>query len=428
VVTTYSVPHDIDAPALLFDADGDGDEEIIVASVAQRTLSVIEVDGCGRAQVFTENNVRMNRDGPAGVYIAGLPAILTAGNGDVRGYRYDPARTPAISTSNNLRVQNVGTLDFITGDPPGESFMVAGLESGGDPAYSAFDSALTRTESDLGARLNGRAAFLGPYGAGLASYLGASDRGLEALLPGQSEILLDSGSGLVGESDVSTFRVGTVPVSGRALGVYASRTGANTRDIRFVLVNPQSPAGPDRGSIGLMAALFSGPALATRPRTVLPDDLIIYFVRGPNHLNGCTVENIQSSVLPMSCSTFLGVGSGVNLGVGNAHASIEPVTGYVNNDDNPDVIMALRDGHMMFLQHNLSQLAASTVDLIRDIAGTPGMSVAFYDRLQLSGSALVVPHLDGTISLIGWATPNNAGSAGRLWFQHRRDAARSGSL
>ena len=53
VVATYSVPHTIDSPALLFDADGDGDEEIIVASVSQRTFSIIEIDNCGRAQVST---------------------------------------------------------------------------------------------------------------------------------------------------------------------------------------------------------------------------------------------------------------------------------------------------------------------------------------------------------------------------------------
>lgn len=428
VVATYTAPHAIDVPVLLFDADGDGEEEIIVASKADRSFSVIDVDACGLARVSTQTNVRMDEDGPAGIFLEQAPAIVTAGNGEVRGYRYDPAASPAISTSNALRVQNLGTLAFFTGDPPGEAFMVSGRASDDDPVFFTFDSSLSRTETDLDAVLSSRSAFLGPFGSGLASFVGASSLGLFALLPGQDEVVLDSGNGLVPESDVSVFRLGTVPVSGRALAVYGAQQSTNTRQLRFVLVNPQSPAGPDRGSASMAQRPRSGPVLATRGRPVLSDELLVYYVREPNHLHGCAVSNLDSQAVPIGCDAFAGVTSGVNLGANNSHPAIEPVTAYVNNDSDPDVIMALRNGNVTLFQHILSQVAAPTLQLRREVAATPAVSLAFYDRLGASGTAVLVPHSDGTVTVIGWATPNNAGSAARLWFQHRRDAARSGSL
>lgn len=428
LVATFSVPHEIDAPALLFDADGDDEEELVVASRADRVLSVIDLDDCGRAQVSTLTNVRMDRDGPAGMVLLGAPAIVTAGNGELRAYRYDPAANPALFSSNALRVQNLGTLEFVTGDPPGESFLLSGLASDGDPVFFAFDSELNRTETDLSSRLTAHAAFLGPFGAALARYLGVSAAGLHALQPGQSDLLIDSGSGLVPESAVSVFRLGTVPVTGRALGVYAARQSTNARELRFALVNPQSPDNPDRGNAPMTQRLRSGPVLATRDHPVLDDELFVYYVREPNHLHGCTVSNLAAGVLPVGCEAFPGATSGINLGASQSHPSIEPVTAYVNGDADPDVIIAARGGTVSFFQHTLTQAAAVPVQLGLEVAATPAMSLALYDRLGASGTALFVPHSDGTVSLIGWATPTSGGSAARLWFQHRRDAARSGSL
>ena len=420
-VGRFDVSHEIDRAVLIADFDGDGADEIAVASANQDRFSVVDFDGCAMS-VATMSNARIGNDGLAVVRRGNDAVIISAGGGQISRWTYSGGVIAAAGNAISF-----DAASWISAHPTAPYFAVTGRTNTG-PGYLLVNASTgNEIETDVVDELIDRPAFFsGPNGTNdNPRFAACDDQSPQILVAGNTPFFLYDG----GDTDPNTAPAVVQPgVVGDADDQVVLYGATNDTEGRFQTTRVSNLDPNDRRARGdvLPAPLASSPIIMKREasgREVVRG----YFVTTDGIARGCELDVFANG--PAICNFFPSPRIGTfTIGTNESSDRITPITAYVNDNDIPDVILAARNGRVHFRTANLSVQAAPVVDAPEPISATPAVAESFFARWGSQGDLLVIPHQDGSVTLVGWRRGATVGGPERLWPQFRRDAARSGSL
>lgn len=406
----------IDLPPLIADLDGDGFEEIAIASAAAGEITILDWQGCALTPSVTTNLVFLEASGMALAQVNGREVIVTTTAGEVRLTTYDgPGQISFM-----VRPQNgFNELSGLMVHPLGTEIVALG-ERGAGPAY-----VVPRTTSvvrALGAPSVGSPAFVtglplaARYAITTATSLvvAAPDQvsdGTLALMAGPV-----TGPAVVGgayiNGNANLAAVGFGAVSGLNPGftvVYLDASNPGTAQVDHVMSNDRSLG----DAIGYAEA--AGPAS-------------FYQLRAGNNpafhtLQGCTIGPRPQPMGGFACRPVPG-----NAALpGTVPEDSTPISVFLSGNLSPDLaVVTAVPPRLTFYRPNFMSVGPAVVLPSAPVA-TPGLSTQFLSRYSIDGEVMFVPSAAG-VDIVGWRRPATSGPDSILWTQSRGDARRSGRL
>lgn len=422
-VATLTIGYDIDVPPLVADVDGDGHDELVVASTSQAEITVIDWVGCSATpQTASASQVPV---GPGGILTLnganGLQIVASSGTTVWMGrYQQTPPQLMPVGapSTRTLSVDQIGSdltgqFLYLLGETPGGNFGFVGYDQQGNPGM------LEGTTEPIG-----WASFLSiPSGGGYPRFVKSDETMLRIQRPATSQWDLDDGSAVTPQTPPAVLRPGVFGAPDEAVVAYgADESGpiggpqlsvfrVDVTDLRNVL----------RASTSVSATIVSGPITYSYGTGGSRGGGFIYGL-ADGTLAGCAL----ASGLGWDCITS--PFTPFNAGGGQVSENIQPLTTYIGNDNVPDVVYATPSGTIHFRDDGLRNAPFPAVVLGSPVLSTPAISETFFSRYNQDGSLMIVPISQGRVSIVIWQRPAQAGAPGHLWSQFRSDQFRSGHL
>lgn len=420
-VGTVSLPWDPDLPPLVADLDGDGEDEVALASSASREIMVLDWAGCSATpQTASIANIPVGEAGLVAVSTTGGVRILAGAGNEIWLGQYQQLPTPSLTQT--LRSPFGLTIESIAADPAGSYLFLRGT-SGGDPAYVATSlSGGTIGPQTLASDVTGEAAYLFTPANAPARFAVSDEESVRIAQPGAADAPLADGGNVAPTSPPASLRPGIFGGPSDVIIAYGADDNG-TFEIGVWRTNTINVASSGRRNATARAQIISGPIAYTYDAGGGNLEGGFVFGTSDGYLAGCSVTNTLTS-WTCTASSFSPLNAGSNTVVSN----ITPLTSYIGGDHIPDVVFATATGRVLFRDQGLTVEAAPPVNLAARVLATPGISPSFFDRYGGSGSLMVVPISGSRVELLIWSRPATAGPDTNLWSQHRGNAQRSGQL
>jgi hypothetical protein len=416
-VGTVTVGYDVDLAPLVVDADGDGFDELVVASTAQRQITVLDF-GCGPLPVSA--SATQLPVGPAGLLAlntAGGTRILSAENGSVWFGRYVETPQPVLAQSQSpATVMN--DIISMSSDDTGTFLFMTGLTRDSDPFFIGYDANGMPGPQSLAEAPIGRPSYFSHPMGSFPRFALTDQVSPFIARPGSSEFTLPDGSGIM-------------PRSGTAVVAPGFFGGANEAFIAYGAFVGGVGGGPELGVFRIdvtnlgasaRARMITGGDIAGGPIAIgFSNTAGFAFTTTDGVLAGCRL----GTAIGWDCIPAIGA---FNVGGAEVGQNFSPLTAYVTNDADPDVVLAARSGVVHFRQELGASQAAPSVTLQGRALATPAISATYFARFGLQGYLMLVPIQGGRMEIVIWSRPANAGPVSHLWLQDRRDAQRTGHL
>ncbi len=417
VVAGLRAPHPVDRPVLLADLDGDGRDELVVASAAQGRLSVLDLEPCPSRPTVASFSGPVGR-GPVLSMVSGSPTLLLAAADrlEVLRYRPDPPRLEQVAAT----VPMPGVVR-VSGDREGSRLVIETAGSAGPGLSEVAGNASTTIPAPAG--LLGAVAFARADN-GIAWYVGVDGDHPHLLTAGRPAQGMFDGADVVPIGGASVLPNPTRLGLGFDIATYvARRPETGVHELRLTSFRPADgasfrhngqaldgePIGPPvLGRLGSGAGLVGGRAwVLSRTGSLIRCDLV--------------ADRTGAASCQLSPSD-----PGLRLPPDEVSPSVQLVTADLDGDADPDpIFVGAGVGLLYAVASDLSQSIAR-LELAAPASATPAVSIHGLGGLP-AGGVLVVPHADGALSVVAWQ-PGGQLDPTTLWSELAGGPTRSGGL
>ncbi len=411
---------DIDVPPLVADFDGDGQDEVAVASRASGEIAVIDWPACAATPQVTATLLFVGPAGLALAQVGGRELIVTAAlSGELRLATYDGPTLLTVST----RAQAGFTgLSSLTVHPLGTELLATGVRGAGSAYVVPRAIPVTRSLPDA---LVGDPAYVAGQPAA-ARYAIATASSLVLAVPDQpTDVTIPLLSQPTSSPAVlsGAYFDGNPSVTAMALGARVNGQDGLT----VVYVDPVTAVGAQIEHVPNTGIPVSEPMAYAEASPAGGFNAGFFQIRqgaaATHVLQGCTVIRRPAPQLGFTCAPVTG---GAVL-PGRVTEASTPITAYVSGSNAPDLLVATAaPPRVAFFLPTLAPVGP-VVTLGGPPVATPALSTRFLSRYNIAGQLVFIAR-SASVELVGWRRPAQSGSDAALWSQSRGDARRSGRL
>lgn len=417
VVASLRAPHPVDRPVLLADLDGDGRDELVVASAAQGRLSVLELEPCPSQQAVASFSGPVGR-GPVLSMVSGSPTLLLAAADrlEVLRYRPDPPRLEQVAAT----VPMPGVVR-VSGDREGRRLVIETAGSAGPALTEVAGNASTTIPSPAG--LLGAVAFARADG-GAAWYVGVDGDHPHLLAAGRPAQGMFDGADVtpVGGASVlsSPTRFG---LGFDVAGYMARRPETGIYELRLTSFRPTDGASFRHNGLPVDGEPIGPPVLARLGNAGGVVGGRAWVLGRNGSLIRCDLVADRTGAASCQLSPS---DPGLRLPPDEVSSSVQLVTADLDGDADPDpIFVGAGVGLLYGVASDLSQSVAR-LELAGPASATPAVSTHGLGGLP-AGGVLVVPHADGRLSVVAWQ-PGGQLDPTALWSELAGGPTRSGGL
>lgn len=411
---------DIDLPPLVADFDGDGQEEVAVASLASGEIAIIDWPACAATPIVTTTLLFV---GPAGLALAqlgGREVIVTAAlSGELRLATYDGPMQLTVATRAQAGFTGLSSLVV---HPLGTELLATGTRPAGSAYVVPRPIPVARSLPDT---LVGDPAYVTGVPSG-ARYAIATRSSLLMAVPDQPT---DVTIPLLSQPTGSPAVLGGAYFDGNA-GLSAIALGARTNGqdgLTIVVVDPVTAVGAQIEHIANTLPPMGGTIAYAEASGAGAFNAGFFQIResgaATHVLQGCSIIRRPMPQIGFTCAPVPGSATLPGL----VREGTTPITAYVSGSNAPDLVVATATPpRLAFYLPSLAPVGP-VITLGGAAVATPALSTRFLSRYNIGGELVFVAR-SASIELVGWRRPATSGLDAVLWSQSRGDARRTGRL